>query len=164
MSRSLPRRALARVGRAAARTPILLYRARLGFLLGHRFLLLQHVGRISGLPRYVVLEVVRRQTCGRYVVVSGFGARADWFRNVRATPDVRVSVGPRRLVAARARVLSADEARQAVAAYQDEHAWRWRLVAPVIRRVLGAGADSEDGGLSTRLPFVELSLEPTRAD
>jgi hypothetical protein len=45
--------------RALLRLPILLYRLHLGWLLGHRFLLLTHVGRKSGLQRRTVLEVVR---------------------------------------------------------------------------------------------------------
>ena len=42
------------------RAPIWLFRVRLGFLFGHRLLMLEHVGRKSGLARYVALEVVAR--------------------------------------------------------------------------------------------------------
>jgi hypothetical protein len=41
-----------------ARAPIPLLRHGFGRLLGPRFLLLEHLGRHSGLPRYVALEVV----------------------------------------------------------------------------------------------------------
>ena len=40
------------------RAPIWLYRLGLGWMLGKRFLLLNHTGRESGLPRQTVLEVV----------------------------------------------------------------------------------------------------------
>ena len=40
------------------RLPIWLYQLHLGFLLGHRFLLLTHTGRRSGLLRRTVVEVV----------------------------------------------------------------------------------------------------------
>ena len=56
-----------------ARAPIGLYRARLGFLLGSRLLMLEHLGRKSGARRYVVLEVVARPRPGTYVVASAFG-------------------------------------------------------------------------------------------
>lgn len=42
------------------RAPIWLFRARLGFLLGSRLLMLEHLGRKSGGRRHVVLEVVTR--------------------------------------------------------------------------------------------------------
>jgi hypothetical protein len=38
--------------------PIYLYRLDLGWLLGHRFLMLVHQGRRSGLLRETVLEVI----------------------------------------------------------------------------------------------------------
>jgi hypothetical protein len=44
--------------RLMLRLPIWLYRLRLGWLLGNRFLLLTHVGRKTGLPHQTVVEVV----------------------------------------------------------------------------------------------------------
>src|SRR4051794_19376116 len=63
------------------RLPIWLYRARLGFLFGRRLLMLEHVGRTSGQPRYVVLEVVDHSP-GEYTVCAGFGERTQWLRNL----------------------------------------------------------------------------------
>lgn len=48
--------ALLRV-RWLVRLPLWLYRARLGLLVGHRMLMMEHIGRRSGLRRQVVLEV-----------------------------------------------------------------------------------------------------------
>ncbi len=79
------------LGRALARLPIHLYRMHLGGLMGDRFLLLHHVGRKSGKRRQVVLEVVEHTDDG-YVVCSGFGPKADWYRNVLAHPDVVIQV------------------------------------------------------------------------
>lgn len=45
--------------RILARMPNGLYRARLGWLLGKRFLMLLHMGRKSGLVRRAVVEVIR---------------------------------------------------------------------------------------------------------
>jgi len=72
------------------RAPIWLYRARLGVIFGHRLLMLEHVGRNTGQRRFVVLEVVDHPAPDRYVVVSGFGTRAQWFRNVEANSQVCV--------------------------------------------------------------------------
>jgi hypothetical protein len=61
------------LSRLLFRIPIHLYRLGLGWPLGSRLLLLNHVGRVSGQPRRVVLEVVAhdRTDCS-YVVASGW--------------------------------------------------------------------------------------------
>ncbi|MCU7730982.1 nitroreductase family deazaflavin-dependent oxidoreductase [Actinoplanes sp. KI2] len=71
------------LGRLLWRLPILLYRCGLGPLLGHRVMLLTHTGRTTGKPRQAVVEVVFEDQRG-YVAASGFGPRADWYRNVMA--------------------------------------------------------------------------------
>ena len=64
--------------RFVLRVPIWLYRLRLGWLLGQRFLLLTHTGRQSGWPRYTVVEVVDRDTVtGSYFIASGWGEQSD---------------------------------------------------------------------------------------
>lgn len=81
-----PPRGLARL---FYRVPILFYRAGLGWLLGSRFLMLTHTGRVSGLPRRTVLEIVRTdEASGAYYVVSAWGEKSDWLRNVRQGPKV----------------------------------------------------------------------------
>lgn len=78
------------------RLPIWLYRWRLGWLFGERFLLLDHTGRKSGLTRQTVIEVVSHdKVTGAYYVVSGFGRKADWFLNIQKKPKVKVTVGSR---------------------------------------------------------------------
>jgi deazaflavin-dependent oxidoreductase (nitroreductase family) len=81
--KSIPSGAL----RLAFRLPIYLYRLNLGWLLGHRFLQLVHRGRRSGLLRETVLEVLHYDPAtGESVVLSAWGEKADWYRNVEATP------------------------------------------------------------------------------
>lgn len=78
----------------AFRLPRYLYRWRLGWLLGHRFLMLTHLGRKSGRRRQTVLEVVhytpQTQEC---IVMAGYGAQSDWYRNIQAHPAIEVQVG-----------------------------------------------------------------------
>ena len=76
--------------RALLSLPVHLYHARLGFLLGHRFLLLVHTGRRTGLSRETVLEVMRYDPVSREAVVAaGWGRRTGWLHNVegRHQPD-----------------------------------------------------------------------------
>jgi hypothetical protein len=75
--------------RMALRLPVYLYRLHLGWLLGQRFLLLTHIRRRSGQRHQTVLEVVGRDAAGDATVMSGWGRRADWHRNVDHQPLVK---------------------------------------------------------------------------
>lgn len=142
--------------RTLMRAPIWLYRARLGFLFGSRMLMLEHIGRKSGTPRQVVLEVFDHPTPDTYVVVSGFGTCAQWFRNVRANPTVRVYASGRPPAPAVARSLDQDEADRALAAYRRRHPRAWARFKPVLEETLGEPVN--DTG--TALPMIELRLDP----
>lgn len=136
--------------RWVVRAPIGVYRAGLGMVFGRRLLMLEHRGRRTGLKRYVVLEVVDRPATDRYVIVSGFGPASQWYRNVLADPDVRISIGMQRMVPATARAMTVDESDRALQRYQRNHPWAWQALAPVLRSVLG----SDD----LHLPMVELTV------
>jgi deazaflavin-dependent oxidoreductase (nitroreductase family) len=74
------------------RAPVYLYRWNLGWLLGKRMILIEHTGRKSGRARRSVLEVTAVRD-GRPIIVSGFGTKSDWYRNVMADPEVEVTWG-----------------------------------------------------------------------
>lgn len=141
--------------RRLMRSPIWLYRARLGGLFGNRLLMLEHVGRKSGARRRVVLEVIDHAAADSYVVASGFGARAQWFRNVTADPRVRVYVGSRRPVPATARVLARSDADRVLRGYIDRHPRSWERFSAVLAQTLGQPVTTTD----TALPMVELHLD-----
>jgi deazaflavin-dependent oxidoreductase (nitroreductase family) len=145
--------------RRVLRAPVPLYRARMGRLLGSRFLLLSHVGRRSGRRYETVLEVVGRVPATReYVVMAGLGRRADWLRNLLAGGGREVAVGRVRFVPA-VRLLDEDDAVDALAGYEQRN----RLLAPVVRRVLSrlvgwryTGTDAQRRRLVAELPLVAL--------
>ncbi|PZS13378.1 MAG: nitroreductase family deazaflavin-dependent oxidoreductase [Pseudonocardiales bacterium] len=136
------------------RSPIWLYRARLGFLFGSRLLMLEHVGRKSGHRRYVVLEVVDHPAPSRYVVVSGFGRRAQWFRNIKANPRVRVWITHRAAATAAAHQLDDEAASRALGRYAGAHPRAWAKLRPILEETLGARIDER----GTDLPLVALDL------
>ena len=74
------------------RLPIPLYRASLGWMLGTRLVMIEHLGRSSGERRFVVVEVIGLE---RNVVrvASGFGRRSQWYRNIEANGVAYISVG-----------------------------------------------------------------------
>lgn len=140
--------------RTFARLPIHLYRLRLGWLLGERFLLLHHIGRISGKPRQVVLEVVEH-TDGGYVVCSGFGRQADWYRNVLEHPDVTIQVGRNRR-AATAHPVPAPEGGETMARYASRHP----KAAVRLARLMGFTVDGTADDyrrVGRELPFLRLT-------
>ena len=75
--RCLPGPAIGCCGRAGSCAPTGIYKARAGALFGSRILMLEHIGRKSGTPRYAVLELVDHPAPETYVVASGFGRKAQ---------------------------------------------------------------------------------------
>ncbi|WP_293044703.1 nitroreductase family deazaflavin-dependent oxidoreductase [Mycobacterium sp.] len=141
--------------RRLMRAPIWIYKARAGALFGSRILLLEHIGRKSGVPRYAVLEVIDHPSPDVYVVASGFGRKAQWFRNIAANPRVRVYAGSHAPRPATARVLDPHEADRIMAAYRTRHPKAWERMRPVLEDTLGAPITDTD----TPLPLVELKLD-----
>ncbi|MFD4294728.1 nitroreductase family deazaflavin-dependent oxidoreductase [Rhodococcus sp. NPDC058505] len=142
------------VRRLLFRTPIRLYRARLGWLLGGRFLLLHHRGRKSGLPREVVLEVVEHSPDGSYVIASGFGKGSDWYRNLLAAPDTTIQVG-RRTLAVHAATIDPDTGADLMARYATRHPRAGRALCRLMGfEVDGTPADFAAAG--RLIPFVRL--------
>jgi deazaflavin-dependent oxidoreductase (nitroreductase family) len=76
------------------------------------FLYLTTTGRRSGRPREIEIWFTARD--GRYYVVAEHGEAAQWIRNLRADPGVRVRVGDRSF-AGWARVVDAEEEPQLAA-------------------------------------------------
>jgi deazaflavin-dependent oxidoreductase (nitroreductase family) len=97
-----------------ARSDLDLPGPRRGAVLGSRLLMIEHIGRKSGARRYVVLEVVDHPAPDTYVIASGFGAKAQWFRNIQANPRVRMYTGSRAPAPATARILTQPEADRAL--------------------------------------------------
>lgn len=142
--------------RALLGLPVHLYHARLGFLLGRRFLLLVHTGRRTGIQRESVLEVIRYDPVTREVVVAaGWGRRTGWLHNVEAGLAREVWLGRERFVPAW-RVLGADEAERLFADYERRNRFMGPIVRAVVSRLVGW---HYDGTSAARRRVVEqLSL------
>ena len=140
-----------RLIRQLLRIPTWLYQTHLGVLLGHRFLQLTHHGRRTGNTYRTVLEVLGITTAGEYVVMSGWGRQADWYRNVTAASSTEIDVS-RDHFTAHYRELPAAEAVGVWVEYERRN----RLIAPVLRRVLsGMLGWRYDGTAAARSRLVE---------
>ncbi|MHA6783736.1 nitroreductase family deazaflavin-dependent oxidoreductase [Pseudonocardia saturnea] len=147
-----------RMQRAVHRAPIALFRIGLGGLFGRRLLLLTHTGRCTGAARQVVLEVVGRHGDG-YLVASGYGPRAQWYRNILAEPHVRFQVG-RRTHAGRARPLPPEQSGNHLAEYARRHP----RTAATLMRTVGQDVDGSPASYrrvgadpDTGVPLVVLT-------
>jgi deazaflavin-dependent oxidoreductase (nitroreductase family) len=144
--------------RAVARLPVHLHRWGLGWMTGSRVLILTHTGRKSGLPRQVALEVVDHDArSGSFLIASGYGRRAQWYRNIEHTPAVGIRVARRRYAAV-AEPLSPDASGRAMAEYAGRHP----RIARRLMRLCGLTVDGtpEDWFAVGRdhVPFVRLRV------
>jgi deazaflavin-dependent oxidoreductase (nitroreductase family) len=135
--------------------PVWLFRARLGFVFGNRIVMLEHLGRRSGKLRQTPLEVVRRHE-DSYILCSGTGPKADWYRNIKSTPAVGLWVGSRRHNVDQ-RFLDDSEAATTFAAYEQAH-------PKAAVRLTGLMGVSHDGTHDSRtemvakIPMVEMRV------
>ncbi len=137
------------------RLPILVYRMHLGWLLGHRFVLINHIGRRTGRERQVVVEVVRHdEATGAITVAAGFGPGTDWYRNLRARPEATIQIAMRR-----SRVLAvpltAEQGGEAMVEYARRHA----RAAKALSGFMGFSVDGSTDdyrAVGQKVPFVRL--------
>ncbi len=128
--------------RALVRAPIGVYRAGLGFLLGTRMLMIEHIGRRSGARRYVVLEVVDHPARDEYVIVSGFGTTSQWYRNIAAHSEIRIWTGLRRGLPATATPMTDQESATALEHYIQHHPRAWKNLRAAIEHATGAPVET----------------------
>lgn len=142
------------------RLPLLLDRAGLPALdgairrlLGVDWIVLETVGRRTGRPHVVVLDVIDHDAgADRYYVQPAYGDAADWVRNVRREPRVTARVGRRRFPA-RVRDVTGPEGADAMLRFVRAHPWYARIVAWFVGHV--HGLDRSDAEL--RRDFAHLT-------
>lgn len=138
------------------RAPIYFYRVGLGWMLGQRFLLLNHIGRKSGQPRQAVLEVVDR-TLDAYFVASGFGEKSHWFQNIMHMPDVDIQVG-RRKINATAECLPVLQAKNILQMYAEKHPVALRELMKIVGLSYD-GSEKELENIIRLVPIIKFSVK-----
>lgn len=121
MAKSIVDHPLSGALRFGLRLPIWLYRMKLDWILGNRFLMLTHTGRKSGQARQVVIEVVRHdKKADTLYVVSGWGEKSDWYQNICKSPHVTIHIGGRKFQAV-AEFIPLVQAIEIIEAYARKH-------------------------------------------
>lgn len=140
------------------RLPILLYRLKLGWLLGERFLLLNNVGRKSGKLRQNVLEVLEHDKAADiYYIVSGWGFKSNWYQNLLNTPIVTIQVGLRKLNVI-AKTLPPSESVRLLLDYRTKHPFAARELSLLIGlSIINAPPQELEKFVREALPIVALS-------
>jgi deazaflavin-dependent oxidoreductase (nitroreductase family) len=72
------------------RIPILLFRLGLSKIFSKYILILSTYGRKTGKVHHTPIEYFQHQ--GRFYVMSGFGTKPDWFKNILADPNVTLQI------------------------------------------------------------------------
>ena len=126
--------------------PVFLYRLRLGWLLGKRFMQLTHVGRRSGKVRRTILAVLRFDEHSKEIYAVSAWKGSDWYYNIQSSPALLVESGFARYVPMQ-RTLSPEEITTTFIEYRTKHPIFSRLIC----RIPGWKWDSTDA------EFLELA-------
>ncbi|MBI1277304.1 MAG: nitroreductase family deazaflavin-dependent oxidoreductase [Anaerolineaceae bacterium] len=130
--------------RLALRAPLTLFRLGLGDVMNLlRLMILTTRGRKSGEPRHVAIEFRRHGSV--IYIISGWGNRPDWYKNLLADPLVTIQLGRQRMSALADRVTDPAEALRAVNLFRRDAPARYDAV-------LGRLVDDEVNG--RKLPDV----------
>jgi deazaflavin-dependent oxidoreductase (nitroreductase family) len=113
-----------------AALPLLLYRLRLGWLLGTRFVQITHVGRRSGMVRRTVLAVLRFEPSTREIYAVSAWKGSDWYANIQARPALGVETGFVRYVPSQ-RTLSPEEISATFIEYRRRHPIFSRMICRI---------------------------------
>jgi deazaflavin-dependent oxidoreductase (nitroreductase family) len=110
--------------------PVLLYRLRLGWLLGKRFMQITHIGRHSGKVRHTALAVLRFDEKTKEIYAVSAWKGSDWYYNIQASPAVQVETGFVRYAPVQ-RPLSPEEITTTFLEYRKQHPIFSRMICRI---------------------------------
>ena len=118
--------------------------------------MLTHIGRKSGKPHQVVLEVVgHERTKGIFTIASGWGEKSDWYRNVLSHPKVQVNSGTH-VFTALAVHLTEGEAKNVLCEYAVRHPFAFKELASVIVGVRSRDLQETVHLMASHIPLLDL--------
>jgi len=115
-------------------------------------------GRRTGRPHRVMVDVLGHdEATDTYYVEAAYGGRADWYRNIQATPVFQAQVGRRRF-AARAARLSTAQAGELLVAFSH----RRPTCTRVALRLVGVRVRTDDDVRQLAPAVLILVVTPLR--
>jgi deazaflavin-dependent oxidoreductase (nitroreductase family) len=103
---------------AINRVPTCIFKLRLGRLFGSRFAMIIHRGRKSGAHHTVIIETADGSIdSGRLVYIVAYGTRAQWYKNLKASPAVSIEIAGKTYPAPRHEFLDKHATERAIATY-----------------------------------------------
>ena len=140
--------------RVVARVPLYLYQGGLGWMLRpFNLLILTTQGRRTGKPRHAVLEYRRHGS--KLYLVSAWGERPQWYKNLLANPAVTVQFNGRDWKAVAAEVDDSGEALRAL--------YMFKRTSPVYDVILASMSSADTIDLRT-LKAVSSEFTVIRLD
>jgi deazaflavin-dependent oxidoreductase (nitroreductase family) len=103
-----------------------MYRWHLGWLAGSEFMLITHKGRKSGNLYRTIVLIVHHNPRTLESVVTAWGEKADWYRNILASPAVEVQMGSRKYTPQQ-RLVGSGELVSLLASHRKHHPIRARI-------------------------------------
>jgi deazaflavin-dependent oxidoreductase (nitroreductase family) len=110
--------------------PLFLYRLRLGWMLGNRFMQITHVGRRSGRTYRTVLAVLRFDEKTKEIYAVSAWKGSDWYYNIQSSPALQVETGFVHYVPTQ-RTLSAEEITATFMEYRRQHPIFSRMICRI---------------------------------
>jgi deazaflavin-dependent oxidoreductase (nitroreductase family) len=103
---------------AINRIPTWIFKLRMGRVLGSRFAMITHRGRKSGAHHTVITETAEGSIEeGRLVYIVAYGTRAQWYKNLKASPAVSIEIAGKTYHQPRHEFLDKTATERAIACY-----------------------------------------------
>jgi deazaflavin-dependent oxidoreductase (nitroreductase family) len=123
------------------KTPVWLYKMGFGGwerIFGAEWMLLTTVGRRSGKRYQTMVDILDyERDADTYYIEAAYGARADWYKNIQATPLFEVQVGKRKFRARATALSSGDAAEMLVRFYRRKPAYTRSVMAMIGMKFTG---------------------------
>jgi len=104
--------------RAINLVPTWIFKLRLGRLFGSRFAMITHRGRKSGALHTVITETAEGSVdSGTLIYIVAYGTRAQWYKNLEASPAVSIEIAGKVYNAPRHEFLDRAATERAIASY-----------------------------------------------
>lgn len=112
------------------KSPIFLYRLGMGWVFGHRFMMLTHMGRRTRRIHRTILAVLRFDGRTKEIMTMSAWSESDWYKNIQAFPALRVESGFT-CYSPQYRSLTPAEMAELFVQYRDKHPLFSRIVCQI---------------------------------